>query len=70
MNKYVNYYRHNRQYAYEKDSIGLIICKEVGKEEIKYALGGLEEKIFVATYKTKLLSEKTLKKAVRKIGEI
>jgi len=65
MNKYVNYYRQNRQYHNEKDTIGLIICREVGKEEIKYALGGLEEKIFVATYKTKLPSEEKLKKALK-----
>ncbi len=69
MNKYVNYYRKNRQYAHEKEAIGLIICNEAGREEILYALGGLEEKIFIATYKTKLPSEEKIKKALINIEE-
>jgi predicted nuclease of restriction endonuclease-like (RecB) superfamily len=67
MNKYIGYYRHNRQYIYENDTIGLIICKEVGREEVIYALDGLEEKIFVSLYKTKLPSEEQIKRAVREI---
>jgi len=67
MNKYISYYRHNRQYVYEKDAIGLIICKEAGREEVVYALDGLEEKIFISIYKTKLPSEERIRRAVRKI---
>lgn len=67
MNKYVNYYRKNRQYKHEKDTIGLIICKEIGKEEVLYALGGLEERIFIAKYKAKLPSNEVLKKAIIKL---
>jgi len=65
MNKYLNYYRNNRQYASEQDAIGLIICREVGHEEVVYALGGLEEKIFVAKYKVKLPSEDKIKKVIK-----
>lgn len=65
MNKYVNYYRENRQYAHEKDTIGLIICREVGRDEVHYALGGLEEKIFVAEYRIKLPSEEKIIKALQ-----
>ncbi len=68
MNKYINYFRYNRQYAYEQDAIGLIICREAGHEEIFYALGGLDEKIFVAKYKAKLPSKERIKKAIKKIG--
>lgn len=57
MNAYIGYYRNNKQYPFEKDIIGLIICKEFGKEDSFYTLTGLEEKIFVATYKMKLPSE-------------
>jgi len=67
MNKYISYYRYNRQYVYENDTIGLIICKEAGREEVIYALDGLEEKIFVSLYKTKLPSEEQIKRAVRGI---
>ncbi|HHE38181.1 MAG TPA: DUF1016 family protein [Candidatus Cloacimonetes bacterium] len=68
MNKYIGYYRRNKQYFHEKDTIGLIICKEAGKEEVVYALDGLEEKIFIAKYKIKLPSEEKIKKAIRKLG--
>ena len=44
MNKYIGYYRRNKQYEHERDTIGLIICKEAGKEEVMYALDGLEKK--------------------------
>lgn len=67
MNKYLGYFRNNRQYAYEQDAIGLIICREAGHEEVFYALGGLEDKIFVAKYKTKLPSEAIIKMIVREL---
>ncbi len=58
MNKYVNYYRERvASYPWEKPVIGLIICASAGREEVRYALGGLEERIFVAEYRRKLPSE-------------
>ena len=69
MNKYVNYFRINRQYEHEKETIGLIICSEAGIEEAQYALCGLEEKIFIATYQPKLPTIEQLKKAVKKATE-
>jgi predicted nuclease of restriction endonuclease-like (RecB) superfamily len=67
MNKYIGYYRHNKQYAHEQPAIGLIICREAGREEVIYALDGLEEKIFVARYKVKLPSEAKIKKALKNL---
>lgn len=67
MNKYVNYYRLNKQYKHENDTIGLILCKHAGKEEVQYALGGLEEKIFIAKYKVKLPSNEKLKQIIKNI---
>lgn len=60
MNKYLNYYRENRKYQWEKDPVGLIICEDKGREEVHYALGGLENKIFVAEYRTKLPGEEEI----------
>ncbi len=67
MNKSIGYFKRNRQYKHEKDTIGLIICKESGREEAVYALDGLEEKIFVAEYKVKLPSEEKIKKIIEKL---
>lgn len=66
MNKYLNYYRENRKYNWEKDPIGLIICGEKGEEEVHYALGNLTNRIFVSEYKIKLPSEKEITYQLRK----
>ncbi len=65
MNKYIGYYRRNKQYEHEKDTIGLIICREAGKEEVMYALDGLEKKIFISKYKIKLPSEEKIKEVIQ-----
>lgn len=67
MNKYLGYFRRNRQYVHEQDAIGLIICGEAGYEEVIYALDGLEDKIFVAKYKTKLPSEDKIRQLIHKL---
>jgi len=68
MNKYISYYRKNIQLPHEKDTIGLIICAGKGKEEVHYAIDGLDDRIFVAEYKTKLPSEEEIKKRLENIG--
>ncbi len=66
MNKYIGYWRCHKQYEHEQPTIGLIICREAGREEVTYALDDLEEKIFIAKYKVKLPSETKIKNAIRK----
>ena len=66
MNKYIGFWRRNKQYEHEQPTIGLIICREAGREEVIYALDGLEEKIFIAKYKVKLPSETKIKKVIKK----
>jgi len=61
VNKYLNYYRERRKYKWEKEPIGLIVCEYKGEEEVHFALGGLENKIFVAEYKAKLPTEKEIR---------
>ena len=62
MNKYINYYRERvPHYPWEKPAIGLIVCARAGREEVRYALGGLEEKVFVAEYRVKLPSEERIR---------
>jgi len=65
MNKYLNYYRENKKFPWEKDPIGLVLCGERGIEEAHYALGKLANRIFVAEYKLKLPSAKEI---VSKLG--
>ena len=67
MNKYLNYLKEKDKREWERDPIGLIICKEKDDEEVHYALGGLEDRIFVAEYKTKLPSENEIAEKIKKI---
>ncbi|MFH1897791.1 MAG: PDDEXK nuclease domain-containing protein [Candidatus Desantisbacteria bacterium] len=69
INKYLTYYRENKMYLWEKPPVGLIVCEYKGKEEVHYALGGLEDKIFVAEYKTKLPSEEEIGRRLEKIRD-
>jgi len=70
MNKYVNYYRERvPSYPWERPTIGLIICASAGREEVRYALGGLEERIFVAEYRRKLPSEAAIGAHLGRVGE-
>ncbi|MBW6462330.1 MAG: DUF1016 family protein [DPANN group archaeon] len=61
MNKYLNWYKEHKRYHWEKDPIGIIICRYKGIEEIHYALGGIKNSIFIAEYKTRLPKEDKIK---------
>jgi len=49
--------------------IGLIICAHAGQETVRYALGGLEEKIFVAEYRIRLPSETRIQEGLGLLGQ-
>lgn len=40
--------------------VGLILCAEKGHDVARYALGGLENKVLAATYRTALPAESRL----------
>ncbi len=67
MNKYLNFYRENKKYHWEKDPVGIIICENLGSEEVHYALGNITNKIFVADYKTKLPDKNLI---IKKLGQL
>ena len=70
MNKYVTYYRERvPQYPWEKPAIGLIVCARAGREEVHYALGGLEAKVFVAEYRVQLPSEQRIKERLEAFSD-
>ncbi|MFH1828470.1 MAG: PDDEXK nuclease domain-containing protein [Nanoarchaeota archaeon] len=64
VNKYLTYFRENKLET-ERDPIGLIICKEKDNEEVHYALGKLNEDVFVVEYKTHLPSEGEIKRKLK-----
>jgi len=70
MNKYVSYYRERvPRYAWEKPTIGLVVCESAGRDEVRYALAGLEEKIFVAEYQVRLPTTEKIKERLRELAD-
>ncbi len=69
MNKYVSYYRERvPRHEWEKPTIGLIVCESAGRDEVRYALAGLEEKIFVAEYQVRLPTEEKIKERLQELA--
>lgn len=61
LNSYVNWYaEHVPRYSWEQLPIGLLICQSAGADEVRYALGGLEQRIFVARYQVRLPKEQEI----------
>ncbi|MDD4877613.1 MAG: PDDEXK nuclease domain-containing protein [Candidatus Nanoarchaeia archaeon] len=51
----------------ERESIGIVLCKSKGKEEVRFALAGTTSPLKVATYMTKLPSAKLI---LKKLGQL
>jgi len=70
MNKYVSYYRERvPRHEWEKPTIGLVVCESAGRDEVRYALAGLEERVFVAEYQVRLPTEQTIKKRMEELAD-
>jgi len=69
MNKYVSYYQERvPRHEWEKPTIGLIVCESAGRDEVRYALAGLEEKIFVADYQVRLPTEARIRERLEELA--
>jgi predicted nuclease of restriction endonuclease-like (RecB) superfamily len=60
MNLYLNYAREHWTRPGENLPVGLILCAEKGHDVARYALGGLDNKVLAATYRTALPQEALL----------
>lgn len=50
MNMYINYYNNEIRDEYDKETIGIILCKGKKAITMEYALGGLSNNVFASTY--------------------
>jgi len=70
MNKYVSYYRERvPRHDWEKPTIGLIVCESAGRDEVRYALAGLEERVFVAEYQVRLPTVEKIKERLEELAD-
>jgi predicted nuclease of restriction endonuclease-like (RecB) superfamily len=66
MNTYLNYFRFEECKKGENPPIGIVLAAEKDNIEIKYALGGISNRLFVSKYKLYLPTEEELKKELEK----
>ena len=59
--KDINYIKDNEMIKGENPPIGLILCADKDEAQVKYVLGGINNKVFASKYKLNLPSEKELK---------
>ena len=64
MNLYLNFYQDNEMGQGDNPPIGIILCAQKNETVVKYAIGGLSQKLFVGKYLLELPSEEELKKII------
>ena len=61
LNTYVQYFKRHIQEKNDNPPIGILLCTDKNDELVEYALGGMDNNLFVTTYKTVLPSQNELK---------
>ena len=69
MNLYLNYFKEEENAEGDNEPIGIIIAADKHEYLVKYATGGLSNKIFVSKYQLYLPDKKLLEQKVREIIE-
>ncbi|MEE9463292.1 MAG: PDDEXK nuclease domain-containing protein [Bacteroidales bacterium] len=64
MNFYLNYYLDNEMEEGDELPIGILLCTEKDESTARYALGNLDNKVFVSRYKVALPTEEELQKLI------
>ncbi|MCH7401447.1 YhcG family protein [Belliella kenyensis] len=69
MNLYLNYFKEEENTEGDNEPIGIIIAADKHEYTVKYATGGLTNKIFVSKYQVYLPDQKLLEEKVKEIIE-
>ena len=69
MNLYLNYFKEEENSAEDLEPIGIIIVADKHELLVKYATGGLSNKIFISKYQLHLPDQKILENKVKEIIE-
>ena len=72
LNAYISYFKDCEMVDGDNPPIGILLCTEKGPKMVQYVLNGMDEKLFVSTYKLQLpdreLLENFLIKEVKEMG--
>lgn len=69
MNMYLNYFKEEENSAEDNEPIGIILSAEKNNFLVKYALGGISNKLFVSKYKLYLPDKKELEERLKRLLE-
>ena len=70
LNAYVSYYKENEMQPGDNPPVGILLCTRKGKKMVEYALAGMDNQLFVSTYKLQLPDRKTLEDfLLKQLGE-
>jgi predicted nuclease of restriction endonuclease-like (RecB) superfamily len=61
LNSYVNYYKKHEMYSGDNPPVGLLLCTEKNEALAEYALGGMDNQLFISKYKLELPSQSDIK---------
>jgi len=66
LNTYVNYYKKNEMHSGDNPPVGLLLCAEKNEALAEYALGGMDNQLFISKYKLELPSRSEIKAFLEK----
>ncbi len=66
LNAYVSYFKENEMNAGDNPPVGILLCTKKGKKMVEYALAGMDNNLFVSTYKLTLPDTKVLEEFLLK----
>ena len=70
MNFYLNYLSNEETEADENPPVGLILCSGKNETHVEYALGGMENQVFVSKYQLHLPTEQELEVVIQKTRKL
>ena len=65
LNTYLNYYRKHEMDSADRSPVGLLLCTDKDHALAEYALGGMDENLFVSTYRVALPDKTDLEAFLR-----
>lgn len=69
LNAYVSYFKENEMNEGDNPPVGILLCTKRGEKMVEYALAGMDNNLFVSTYKLTLPDTKILEEfLLREIG--
>lgn len=64
LNAYVSYFAENEMQPGDNPPVGILLCTRKGKKMVEYALGNMDNKLFVSTYQLQLPDRQQLEQFI------